>query len=169
MTDLQGALVGTVIGLAFVAITGYLIYSHYVIVATSVAVDATVLESEIGVGDTTPGEAGGQATFPQVEYRYTYEGQTYTSTNICPGHGTGCYGPQTEDNARKVIRNYPEGERITAYVDPEDPSRAHLDHGSVPLVYYGVAAMSLFMLVASLLNVVSIVLGVDIPGIPTEN
>lgn len=102
----------------------------------AIEMDGTVVSSvvtEVEVED----EDGSHIEYaPEIEYRYTYEGTTYTSTSICPGTVEACEASNARDreSVEEFLSQYPEGETVTVYVLPDDPSRAFLvktDSGSI--------------------------------------
>ena len=112
-------------------------------------VDATVLSSDlVDNRDLGDDDDGSDRFTVRVEYRYTHDGQTYTSENFCPGAGSGCK-PSSDfrTDMEEFLADYPEGETVTAYVPPGDPSNAYLiDTGPSP-AYLGVAAFGVLLIV----------------------
>lgn len=105
----------------------------------AIEVDGRVVSSvvtEVRVED----EDGSHIEYaPEIEYRYTYEGTTYTSTSICPGTAEGCEASnaKSREDVEEFLSRYPEGETVTVYVLPDEPARAFLvetDSGSI--AYY---------------------------------
>lgn len=106
-------LAAVLIGVAFTAAGGYAVYDHYEQQLESRAVEATVLGSDV--------ERSPESTQATVEYRYTVDGETYVSTQLCPVSGVICY-----DDAQAVVDRYPEGETVTAHVDSTNPEDSYL-------------------------------------------
>ncbi len=108
-------------------------------------VDATVLESGVQVTGRYDDEYR-----VSVEYRYNFDGRTYTSTNVYPGLSGRTFDERSEVEA--VIADYPEGATVTAYVDSGNPGESYLipvDEGSTLLwsglvVALGVVVTTLF-------------------------
>lgn len=147
MSDLAGKVVPVFMVLVLIGGGAYLYVSNQQATENAEAVDATVVSSE--VYDADPGDAPNDRENDEyrasVEYRYTYAGGTYTSENLCPGAGSGCAPTgNTPDEAEQFVSNYPEGETVTAYVQPDDPSQAYLvDSGGSPLLYLGMVGAGL--------------------------
>jgi len=134
------------VGLLFAGAGGYLLYSEYQASADANQVEATVLSSEV-TANARGGSEVGSDFFPRVEYRYTYGGRTYISTNVCPGAGSGCAGTgTTRSAAQRVVDRYPNGSTTTAYVDPDDPSQAFLVAPGVSPRYLVPLGAGLFVL-----------------------
>lgn len=90
-------------------------YDHRRQQADSRPVDGVVLDSGV-----TRNEDG--TVDLALRYRYTVDGEQYTSSNVCAGIGEQyCHG-----NPRDVAARYPEGASVTVYVDPDDPSESFL-------------------------------------------
>jgi len=143
------AVLFVLVGLLFASAGGYLLYSEYQASADANQVEATVLSSAV-TSNARGGSEVGSDFFPRIEYRYTYDGRTYTSTNICPGAGSGCTGSTTRESAQRVVDRYPEGSTTTAYVDPADPSRAFLVAPGVTLWYLVPVGMGLLSLLVGI-------------------
>jgi len=106
------------LGLACLLGGGYLLYDTFQTAAGAEEVDAEVLSAGVsGEGDTD--------YRVQISYEYTYEGESYTSDNVFPG--TGVEEFSSRGSAEEFIADYPEGGTVTAYVDPDNPSDAHLE------------------------------------------
>lgn len=121
----------TVIG-GMLAFTGVLLvlgglYEYYTrkrSIEKSDRVSATVLSSEVS---EHTGVYWRETYKPSVEFEYTYSGQKHTSDDLYPSvldENTGY------DWTKRIVENHPEGETVTAYVDPENPDRAFLEEGS---------------------------------------
>lgn len=138
MADLTDVASGLVVGLvvllvggAVAAGGGYLYQDAKQATATAVEVDGTVVSSEVVHTTVDGGKAGGSqdAYYPRIQYRYTYEGETFSSTNLCPGAGSGCGPAQNKADRSEVedfLAQYPEGGTATVHVPPDDPSGAYL-------------------------------------------
>jgi len=84
-----------------------------------VEVRATVESSTV---EESFGGEGGMDFNPIVEYRYTYEGEEFTSKR----HSMGMWSNTDREFARNVVAEYPEGAEVSAWVDPDDPEMAVL-------------------------------------------
>lgn len=155
MSDTVQWLAPLVIGVVLIAGGAFLYVSNQEATENSVAVDAVVLSSE--VYDDEPGDPPGDRENDDyrasIEYRYTYDGETYTSSNLCPGAGQGCApSGDTPDEAEEFVAQYPDDETVTAYVQPDDPSRAYLVEGGSPMLYVGLAGVGVLVIVLGIRN-----------------
>lgn len=158
--NVRGLVIGFLVGLAFTGFGGFIIFNHYQATMHSTPVDGVVVESSVVQYESNPstGDPGGSR--PAIEYRYTYQGTTYTSSKLCPGEGNlGCYGPNTEKVAQSVVDRYPEGSTVTVHVDPDDPSNAYLIDADLPLVYLVPVGMGLLAIVGTAVRFVKRVSG----------
>lgn len=125
-------------------IGGYAVYDFYAQQVGSQRVEAVITHS-----DTWRGE---EQTHLELEYRYTYQGTTYNSTNVCPSTLTGgtCYGAP-----ENVVDRYPEGKNVTAYVDPTEPTNSYLIERGTPywlFVLTGGSALFSLLILRDLLS-----------------
>jgi hypothetical protein len=91
---------------------------------------------------------------PQITYRYTYDETEYTSSSLYPNNNS-MVG--SESRAREIVRQYPAGEDVTAYVNTENPNSAFLIDISAPLWYWAGPVIGVLIV---LYGVYSAVLGV---------
>jgi len=153
--NFQQIVIGLLVGLAFTGIGGFLIFNHYQATTQSTPVDGLVVESSVVDYESDPAAEQPAGSRPDIEYRYTYQGTTYASSNLCPGEeNTGCYGPDTQKVAKSVVDRYPEGSTVTVHVDPGDPSNAYLIDGDLPLVYLVPVGFGLVAIVGSAVRLV---------------
>lgn len=138
----QKVVIGLAIGLACIAGGGFLTYDALEATVSAEEVEATVLESDVGRVDATEREYRAHVT-----YEYSYEGETYTSENIYAGTGDSDRF-STRGTAESFVQQYPEGETVTAYVDPDEPSRAYLETGIRFTSLVGYALLALVGVVA---------------------
>lgn len=137
-------LVALLIGVALTAAGGYAVYDHYEQQLESRTVEATVLSSDV---DRSP-----QSTQAVIEYRYTVDGETHVSAQLCPVSGVICY-----DDAQAVVDRYPEGGTVTAYVDSTKRDDAYLLAPGLPwklLFIPGLGLLVLSLVVGKALGVV---------------
>ena len=119
------------LGLACMLGGGYLLYDAVQTATGTEEVDAEILTTGVS-GDPNNDYR------VQISYEYTYGGESYTSDNVFPG--TGVEEFSSRGSAEDFVAEYPEGETVTAYVDPDDPSSAHLE-AEIPgrnIIGYGV-------------------------------
>ncbi|MCU4743631.1 DUF3592 domain-containing protein [Natronoglomus mannanivorans] len=122
MNDTTKYLLAVVAGLALL----WFGYSDYQTqeerLENAVEIDATVLETDI---DRRSSSGSGSSYYPVVEFEYTYEGETYTSSNIDAADSR--TSESSRSSAQSVVNEYPEGEAVTAYLDPAEPDEAFLE------------------------------------------
>jgi hypothetical protein len=105
------------LGLVGSGISDY--YQQSQTIEDAVAVDATVLETDIS---QEGGGRGGPSYDVTVEFTYQYQGTNYTGTRLYPG----AKSYETESAAEDELEPYNAGETVTAYVDPDAPSNGFL-------------------------------------------
>ena len=72
-------------------------------------------------------EADGNTTYClRIEYEYDYENETYSGDMISHSLHSSTYDAADCGSGRRNADDYPPGEPITVYVDPNDPNRAVL-------------------------------------------
>lgn len=110
-------------------------------VQDAVEVDATVTAAGIDEGSVR----GGIDYYPNVTFEYRYEGVEYTGDDVFPGSFNAKYGNVSE--AESIIEQYPVGETVTAYVDPDSPEEAYLKNktNSNPLTFMGMGVVVLLL------------------------
>lgn len=126
----QGVLV-ILLGVAIAGGGWYLYQDAQQATQNAVEVEGTVVSTGIDEKRVDDDDGGGSDIVysPVVQYRYTYEGEQYSSSNLCPGMGSGCDAAQNRDqrsDVKEFLSDYPEGESVTIHVLPEEPSRAFL-------------------------------------------
>jgi hypothetical protein len=94
----------------------------------AVEVEGTVLSTSIVEVEVSDEEGRHIEYAPEIAYRYTVEGESYTSMSICPGTAEGCEASNARgrDEVADFLTQYPEGEPVTIYVLPDEPSRSFL-------------------------------------------
>jgi hypothetical protein len=103
-------------GLILLGLGGYVLYTQYTAIQTAETVNATIESA------TLEAKAGSKFA-PAVTYSYEYEGEQYRNDVLYPGIVT---QETSGDRAFEISHEYEQGDRITAYVDPEDPAEAFL-------------------------------------------
>ena len=92
-------------------------------------------------------EPDGNTTYClRIEYEYDYENETYSGDMISHSLHSSTYDAADCGSGRRNADDYPPGEPITVYVDPNDPNRAvlltgwsALDIGLKEFILYPVA------------------------------
>jgi uncharacterized protein DUF3592 len=139
------------VGLLLLAATVYFSYAHLRDFAWQLkahmrfeSVDAVIVEST--VHSTGSHGAATELYQPHVVYRYSLDGVDYNGERLYFGSG----GWRDRHAAEAMIRGYPEGAHVTAYIDDEDRHMAVLDRRRpesgvliymLPLTAASVAAM----------------------------
>lgn len=113
--------------LALVVGFGAMGYGAYGYVEQSSALDSAV-EVDATVSDTAIEQRSGRRDTdysPVVTFEYTYEGETYTSSNVYPGP----LGREFDarEAAREKLDEYEPGDTVTAYVPADSPGNAFLE------------------------------------------
>lgn len=113
--------------------------------------DCTIstLTTRTGSSNNNNGLTTQKVYTPQVEYRYTVEGKTFTANFIS---GPLTKGYDTRDAAETVLQAYPVGKQIPVYYSPRNPSIAVLERK-------GASLFSLPFLVGILFTLLSFCLG----------
>jgi hypothetical protein len=89
-------------------------------------IDGTIVNSTIKKQSSRPGTC--QYT-PIIEYEYSYEDKTYSSSKRRAGN----YASGVSADAEAICSRYPVGNQVKVYIDPEDPSNSVLEFGTTPL------------------------------------
>ena len=98
--------------------------------ATYVPVDATVVGTSIATSPGT-GDDDRPTYRPVVRYSYAVGDRRYEADRVTPLKES-----RSGDWAQRVVARYAAGMRVTAYVDPRDPSQAFLDRRRSPLPWF---------------------------------
>lgn len=129
--------------LALVVGLGAMGYGVYSYTEQSAALDSGV-EVDATVSDTAIEERSGRRDTdytPVVTFEYTYEGETYTSSNVYPGP----LGREfdTREAARERLDEYEPGDTVTAYVPSDSPGNGFLERerSNRPFLLIGFGAL----------------------------
>lgn len=120
-TPLQIAVV-LLLGLGTMGYGAYSYTAQTSALDSAVTVNATISATSVETVD----QRRGVGYAPSVTYNYTYEGETYTSSNVYPGKIPREF--DTEDAASAQLEGYEPGDTVTAYVPAESPDDAFLKH-----------------------------------------
>ncbi|WP_435320475.1 DUF3592 domain-containing protein [Haloarchaeobius sp. TZWSO28] len=131
-----GAVVMLLVGLALTGFGAYDYVQQSSAVENAVTVDAEI--TEVGVESTAAGKGSDVEYRPTVRFTYTYDGESYTGTDVFPAETTPTY--DTKSAAQSVLEGYETGDTATAYVSPDDPGDAFLKNkqSNSPLIFAGV-------------------------------
>jgi hypothetical protein len=117
---LRGGMLALVVGLAVAGVGAYDYTQQSAAIESSVEVDATITGKNVNSVITS-----GTSQFnPEVNFEYSYEGESYTSNNLYPASASKNY--DTKSAAQSAMDEYEQGETVTAYVDPDSPGDAFL-------------------------------------------
>lgn len=146
-----GIVVIIVAGVAAAGFGGYMWMEQGERIDSYESTDATVLSSDVDVDVRNDPDSSGQerSYSADITYEYTVDGQTYESSNVMPGPGRSATG---QNRAQNLVEQYPEGETVTAYYDPDDPSKSFLVKNQ-QLLFLGMAG---FGVVFSLFGVAAL-------------
>ncbi|WP_327051907.1 DUF3592 domain-containing protein [Halomicrococcus gelatinilyticus] len=121
------------LGLATIGYGGYSYAEQSSALDSAVEVDATISSTSVEADDARRGTD----YVPRATFNYTYEGETYTATNVYPGELPRDFS--TREKARSQLKGYEPGDTVTAYVPTDSPGQAFLKHESSdkPLLVVG--------------------------------
>ncbi|QIB79843.1 DUF3592 domain-containing protein [Haloferax volcanii] len=139
-----------ILGLGVMGYGGYSYLAQSSALDATETVDATVVSTAI---EQVNQRRGTDDYRPQATFRYTYEGERYTSTHMYPGGVSREF--ETKEDAQSQLGDYEQGATVTAYVPSNSPGDAFLIHESSnkPLYITGFgAALVLGTLVSVLRN-----------------
>jgi hypothetical protein len=90
-------------------------------------IEGVVVNSTIKKQQGSP--YGAHQYIPIIDYEYSYEGKTYSSSKRRAGN----YASGASEDAEAIHSRYPAGSRVKVFVDPRDPSNSVLEFGTTPL------------------------------------
>lgn len=129
-------------GLAIVGVGTYLYLGESAALDSTSEVTAEITDTGV---EQVKGSRGRTVYVPTVMFRYSFRGVEYTSNKIHPGDSELRF--EDRDAAVSRLSAFPAGERVTAYVNPDQPGEAFLENSrsgqSVGAILIGVA-LSLF-------------------------
>lgn len=136
------------VGLVAVGYGGYAYTAQSAALDSTERVQATVVSTSIERLDE---RRGTDDYSPHATFNYTYEGETYTSSNVYPGDVTHEFG--TEEEARAQLEGLEPGATVRAYVPVDSPADAFLEHQSSDRPLY-VAGLGAILVAGSLVSIV---------------
>jgi len=98
-----------------------------------VPVPAVLLGSDVQIESPTSGD-GSTASGERVPFRYTYEGRTYTGTNVTLPGSMKVNGRTSENGGR--LKQLDAGTNVTCYVNPDNPAEAVLEKRSLAYAWF---------------------------------
>jgi len=115
---------------------GYGAYS-YTAQASALESTETVEATLVSTSVETLDQRRGTAYTPQATFEYSYQGASYTASNVYPGPLPREFGSEPE--ARAQLDGYAAGDTVTAYVPADSPGEAFLKHerSNKPLLVIG--------------------------------
>lgn len=111
-------------------------------ITNAVAVEATVTAASVDRID----DRRGIDYAPDIEYRYQYQGETYTNAHVFPSTGTRTYSDRSK--AQSIVDSYAPGSTVRAYITPSDPSDAFLIRERTPWPLRAVTIGSVLLVIA---------------------
>lgn len=136
-------LIALMLGLGIAGYGGYDYIQQSNAVDDSVAVETTVVDTDISRSE-------GRHFYYRisVEHTYEYQGREYTSKRVFPGSTRPIYTVQSD--AQRIIEPYEPNETATAYVNPDNPSRAFLERQTTFAPFKFISFGSLLALLTTL-------------------
>ncbi|AZH24483.1 DUF3592 domain-containing protein [Haloplanus aerogenes] len=124
------------IGLASIGFGAYSYSTQSAALSSAETVEGTITSTSIEKHSTK-----GVSYTPQATFNYTYEGETYTASNVYPG--TLAREFDTESAARAELEGYDAGDTVTVYVPTDSPAKGYLQRESSnkPFLLIGVGAL----------------------------
>lgn len=138
---LRGSLLLVVLAIGLIGYGGYDYVDSTSQVRNSVEVEAAIVETGVETSTSGGRRSRGVDYQPTVTFEYTYQGTSYTSSNVFPGAISPTY--DTEGAARDVLADYDAGETATAYLAPDNPGEAFLENRvtNTPLILAGIGLL----------------------------
>lgn len=118
-------------------------------------VGAQVVSSGVAEGMNSEGQP---VYAPNVTYRYSYEGGEFVSSSVFPGSGDVV---SSRSRAEEIVDRFREGDRVTAYVNTEDPESAFLIDEGAPLWYWGGPGLGALIVLYGLYSILQGLRGVE--------
>jgi hypothetical protein len=150
----SGPLAMVVVLLGGLVLGGYGVYaytSQSAALDSTETVNATVTATSV---DEIPSNnrRGDDDYRPQVSFNYTYEGDSYSSSNLYPSGVTQSAG--SRGGAESMLEGYESGANVTAHVPTDSPGSAFLksQRSTKPLLMMGFGALLAVLSAASIVR-----------------
>jgi hypothetical protein len=129
--------VALLVGLGTVGYGAYSYTAQASALESTETVDATLVSTDV----ETINQRRGTAYTPQATFEYTYQGASYTASNVYPGPLPREFDSRAD--ARAQLDGYAAGDTVTAYVPVDDPGKAFLKHerSNKPFLVIGVGGV----------------------------
>lgn len=133
-----------------VAMIGYTEYQEaQKIIENSVEVQGEIISSTINEErekrNSDTGSRYKTVYDPQVEYKYNYQGESYTNNNIKTGSINNDYS--SREKAEEEISEYKKGSSVTVKVNSENPNESYLEKSKASsyMVFIGMGILFLIV------------------------
>lgn len=142
-----GFLIFVVIG-ACVLIWGYGSYNKSQKAKSWPTAEGTIISSDVELARShASGRRRSRRTYrAEVMFEYNVDGKTYTSNRVVMEG----FSSSKRSYAEKVVERYPEGEAVTVYYDPTDPTMAVLEPGKVGGAFIPFVVGGMFVIVGTM-------------------
>jgi len=125
MNSTAGVVLATIFTVIGVALAGYG-FTQYQgqteNIDNAVNITATVTETDVRTDSSRRGRIDYRA---EIRFNYSYVGENQSSGYIYPLDSDKEFN--TESNAEEYLENYPSGQEVDAFVNPENPGEAFLN------------------------------------------
>jgi hypothetical protein len=128
----------------FLAVGGTMTYVVASRLITWLPISATVVGTRI---TTVRGSKGGVSYRPDISYRYEAGGRSYIGTHATILNESRSYGW-----ANGIVRRFPNGAEVTAYIDPANFARSYLIHewSFFPMLFTAIPLVAMLSLLWTL-------------------
>ena len=137
-----------IVGIGDVGYGAYSYSAQSAALESTETVDATIVSTSI---ERINERRGMDDHSPQATFNYTYEGKTYTSSNMYPGGVEHTF--ETREDARVQLESYEPGATVTANVPSNAPENAFLKHETSNRPLY-IIALGGILILGTLVSIV---------------
>ena len=115
-------------------------------------INATVSDVDIEEQSSSSRRGPEMEYAPIVRFEYSYSGENYTSDNFYPTDTD--VAKNNREKAEEITADFSTEDRITVFIDPENPGEAFLRNGrsSKPLILLGFGALMTLLASRSLIK-----------------